>query len=456
MRVKYQYNLILYFFIALSILALAFLTMSYNKEISYNLKTLKAELVLYNDIAYKSIMAHTPYDSIPAPSKVRFTILDKNKVVLYDNFNHSIENDTIQRKELTLAEQYGVGTIFRRSVSLQSDFLFHAKKYDNMYIRTAIICKDDVAELVENEQRYMYLIALLFVILAGAVFFMTHKLTRPIRTLGKFVDIVKSPNKDYSKINFSNDEFGEICKKVIDTFDQFEKAKLYKQQLSQNVSHELKTPITAVRAYLETILNSPDMDRVQILKFVDKAYSQSMRLSSLIYDVSTLNKLDERSDTFKNEDVIISRCINEIKEELGYKLKQNNITLRCLFSTNLRINGCHTLIYSLFKNLIDNSIEHGGENITITIRAGINQIPGDGGYRIEFSYADNGRGIPEENIPRIFERFYRIEEGRTRKRGGTGLGLAIVHSAVVYHRGEITVENRPEGGVLFKFYLYSL
>ena len=141
---------------------------------------------------------------------------------------------------------------------------------------------------------------------------------------------------------------------------------------------------------------------------------------------------------------------------MGYKLKQNNITLRCLFSTNLRINGCHTLIYSLFKNLIDNSIEHGGENITITIRAGINQIPGDGGYRIEFSYADNGRGIPEENIPRIFERFYRIEEGRTRKRGGTGLGLAIVHSAVVYHRGEITVENRPEGGVLFKFYLYSL
>lgn len=456
MRVKYQYNLILYFLIALSILALAFLTMSYNKEISYNLKTLKAELVLYNDIAYKSILANTPYDSIPAPSKIRFTILDTGMVVLYDNFNANLTKDTIQRKELSLASQYGAATVFRKSISMESDFLFYAKKYENMYVRTGIMCKDDVIRLVENEQRYMYLIALLFVILAGAVFFMTHKLTRPIRALGRFVEIVKSPDKDYSKINFANDEFGEICRKVIDTFDQFEKSKLYKQQLSQNVSHELKTPITAVRAYLETILSSPNMDKEQILKFIEKAYMQSMRLSSLIYDVSTLNKLDERSDTFQNEEVLISKCINEIKEELEYKLTANNITLNVMFSNNLRLNGCYTLIYSLFKNLIDNTIEHGGKGTTITINAGINQIPGDGGYRIDFTYKDTGKGIPEENLPRIFERFYRIEEGRTRKTGGTGLGLAIVHSAVVYHRGEITVENRSEGGVLFRFHLYSL
>ena len=174
MRVKYQYNLILYFLIALSILALAFLTMSYNKEISYNLKTLKAELVLYNDTAYKSILANTPYDSIPAPSKIRFTILDTGMVVLYDNFNANLTKDTIQRKELSLASQYGAATVFRKSISMESDFLFYAKKYENMYVRTGIMCKDDVIRLVENEQRYMYLIALLFIILAGAVFYDTQ------------------------------------------------------------------------------------------------------------------------------------------------------------------------------------------------------------------------------------------------------------------------------------------
>ena len=181
-----------------------------------------------------------------------------------------------------------------------------------------------------------------------------------------------------------------------------------------------------------------------------------MRLSSLISDVSTLNKLDEKSDSFKNEDVVISQCLKEVLNELGYKIEANNVEFVSLISTNLRLNGCYTLIYSLFKNLIDNSIEHGGKNITITLSAGINQIPGDGGYRIDFTYTDTGKGIPPENLPRIFERFYRIEEGRTRKTGGCGLGLAIVQNAILYHRGEVTVDNRPEGGVIFKFHLYSL
>ena len=198
------------------------------------------------------------------------------------------------------------------------------------------------------------------------------------------------------------------------------------------------------------------MDKQQIIKFTEKAYIQAIRLTSLIYDVATLNKLDERSDTFQNEEVVISDCIEEIRNELEHKLAANKVSLDVLFSSNLKLNGCYTLIYSLFKNLIDNSIEHNSENIAITVSAGINQIPGDGGYRIDFTYRDTGKGIPEENIPRIFERFYRIEAGRTRKRGGSGLGLAIVKCAVAYHRGDIAVENHPDGGIIFKFHLYSL
>ena len=456
MRVKYQYNLILYFLVALSILGLAFAIISYNKEINYNLETLKVKLVLYNDIASNSLASNTPYDSIPIPANIRYTILDSNKTVLYDNFKPILIDSTIQGKELTLADQFEISTVFRKSQVLNSDFLFFTKKFENMYIRTGIECQREIIQQIEHEQKHIYFIALLFLALATAIFFISHKLTRPLRRLQKFIETVKSPNKDYSKIEFPNDEFGQICRNVIDTFDQLEQTKLYKQQLSQNVSHELKTPITAVRAYLETILSSPDMEREQIIKFIDKAYTQSMRLSSLIQDVSTLNKLDERSDSFKSEEVILSKCLGEIKDDLDYKLRSNNVTLNLLFSNNLRINGCYTLIYSLFKNLIDNSIEHGGKNTKITIRAGINQIPGDGGYRIEFTYTDTGKGIPEENIPRILERFYRIEEGRTRKNGGTGLGLAIVRSAVLYHKGEISVENRAEGGVIFKFHLYSL
>jgi signal transduction histidine kinase len=296
----------------------------------------------------------------------------------------------------------------------------------------------------------------MFIVLAVVIFYITRRLSKPIKALQQFVDIVNSNDKDYSRIEFSNDEFGDVGRRIIEIFDRYEQTKFYKEQMSHNVAHELKTPVTAIRAYLETILDMPQVERETVKKFVEKAYSQSLRLTSLINDVSMLNKLDERSDSFVVEEVVLSQCINEVLTEMEYKLVANNVTFTSLISANLRLNGCYTLIYSLFKNLIDNSIEHGGKNITITLSAGINQIAGDGGYRIDFTYTNNGRVIPQETLPRLFERFYRIDEGRTRKTGGCGLGLAIVNNAVLFHRGEILADNLPEGGVVFKFHLYSL
>ena len=456
MKVKYQYHLILYFLLALSVMALAFVVFSYNVDINYNLKTKKTGLIMYNDIAYKAICNNTPYDSIPLPARVRVSAFDTNYTVLYDNFNINQVGEKVLREELEIAKKYGSSTLLRKANAMDAHFLFYVKKYPDFYLRTALECDEEILRNVKSEQRYIYMIAFLFILLAVIIFYITRRLTKPINALNQFINIVNSPNRDFSKIKFPNDELGEVGKRIIETYQRYEETKLYKEQMSHNVAHELKTPVTAIRAYLETILNSPDMGRETFSKFVEKAYSQSMRLSSLISDVSTLNKLDEKSDSFKNEDVVISQCLKEVLNELGYKIEANNVEFVSLISTNLRLNGCYTLIYSLFKNLIDNSIEHGGKNITITLSAGINQIPGDGGYRIDFTYTDTGKGIPPETLPRIFERFYRIEEGRTRKTGGCGLGLAIVQNAILYHRGEVTVDNRPEGGVIFKFHLYSL
>ncbi len=307
-----------------------------------------------------------------------------------------------------------------------------------------------------KDEFFVYAIAGLFALMAALIICIIKRLSKPIKALNQFVKIVNSPKKDYSGIKFANDELGDVGRKIIEIFERYEQTKHYKEQMSHNVAHELKTPVTAIRAYLETVLNMPNIERESVQKFVEKAYSQSLRLTSLINDVSVLNKLDEKSDSFVNEEVVLSQCINEVLSELEYKLTANNVTFTSLISANLRITGCYTLIYSLFKNLIDNSIEHGGKNISIKLSAGVNQIPGDGGYRIDFTYTNTGKGIEEENLPRLFERFYRVDEGRTRKTGGCGLGLAIVHNAVLYHRGEIVADNLPEGGVMFKFHLYSL
>lgn len=456
MKVKYQYHLILYFLLALSVMGLAFVIFSYNVEINYNLKSKKAGLTLYNDIAYKAICNNTPYDSIPLPSEVIFTVLDTNFTVLYDNSDVDLAGKQLLVEELELAKKYGSGTLLREATFLDGHYIFYATRRPHIYLRTAELCTEEISTNVKSEQHYIYLIAITFIVLAVVIFYITRRLSKPIKALQQFVDIVNSNDKDYSRIEFSNDEFGDVGKRIIEIFERYEQTKFYKEQMSHNVAHELKTPVTAIRAYLETILDMPQIERETVKKFVEKAYSQSLRLTSLINDVSMLNKLDERSDSFVVEEVVLSQCINEVLAEMEYKLVANNVTFTSLISTNLRLNGCYTLIYSLFKNLIDNSIEHGGKGISITLSAGINQIAGDGGYRIDFTYTNDGRGIPQETLPRLFERFYRIDEGRTRKTGGCGLGLAIVNNAVLYHRGEIVADNLPEGGVVFKFHLYSL
>ncbi|MBR4980375.1 MAG: hypothetical protein IKY05_02620, partial [Bacteroidales bacterium] len=236
-----------------------------------------------------------------------------------------------------------------------------------------------------------------------------------------------------------------------------------KQQMSHNIAHELKTPLTGIKAYLETIMQSEDMPEDQIRKFVGKAYTQTLRLTDLVSEVSTLNKLDESSELKKGdesvyqiEEVNIKKLLQEIIGEIGYKLEKNNVKFSPRISSQLKINGSYTLIYSLFKNLIDNSIEHGGKDIEITLVAGIDQVSGEGGYKINFTYTDTGQGVPPEALERIFERFYRVEEGRTRKTGGSGLGLAIVKNAVAFHKGTIKASLRPGGGIIFKFSLSSL
>lgn len=308
-----------------------------------------------------------------------------------------------------------------------------------------------------SEQVLMAGAIIILVLLFGIIFYTTRRLSRPLILLRQFIEIVNNPeHKDFSSLKFPNDSFGDVSKKIVDTFEQLEKTKRYKQEMSHNIAHELKTPVTSIRAYLETILHDASMDERQKALFVERAYNQTLRLSSLINDVSTLNKLDEGLSAFPVEEFSVASCIKDVLEEIGYKLQENGIRLELLISSDLMLKGCYSLVYSLFKNLIDNSVEHGGPGILIKIMAGVEQISGEGGYRINFTYMDNGKNVECEKLSRLFERFYRVEEGRSRRKGGTGLGLAIVKNAVLYHKGTISADNNPGGGLIFKFTLYSL
>ena len=221
-----------------------------------------------------------------------------------------------------------------------------------------------------------------------------------------------------------------------------------KPQLTQNVSHELKTPVSSIQGYLETILSNPDLSPDKRQFFLERCYSQSTRLTGLLRDISVLNRLDEASEMFDLTEVNITKLIAEIQKECSQDMEEKHITSEIILPGDPTVFGNNSLLYSIFRNLYDNAIAYAGENIRITV----NCYKEDPKYYY-FSFSDNGVGIPEEHINRIFERFYRVDKGRSRKIGGTGLGLSIVKNGVNFHKGQISAKSSPGKGVTFFFTL---
>lgn len=224
-----------------------------------------------------------------------------------------------------------------------------------------------------------------------------------------------------------------------------------KRHITQNISHELKTPVSSILGYMESILENPGLDPNRQRFFVERTFQQAHRLRDLLQDISSLNKLDEGKNLFEKETCNISDIISDILNDLNLQIEQKNCIILKNYKTDLHINGNRSLIYSIFRNLLDNSLAYGGTDLNIDI----NCYREDSQY-LYFSFSDNGIGVEEQHLNRLFERFYRVDKGRSRKMGGTGLGLAIVKNAVLYHKGNISAKNLPTGGLSFIFSLRKL
>ena len=234
---------------------------------------------------------------------------------------------------------------------------------------------------------------------------------------------------------------------INDVTQEMEQARL-KKQLTQNIAHELKTPVSSIQGYLETIVNNPELPREKIDTFLARSYAQSNRLTHLLRDISTLTRLEEAPNMTDKEPINLSQLIQNMLNEVALQLEEKQITVRNLLPDELIIQGNQSMIYSIFRNLTDNAIAYAGNHIQITINC---FRQGEKFYY--FSFADTGCGVASEHLGRLFERFYRVDKGRSRKLGGTGLGLAIVKNAVLLHGGSIFAKDNPEGGLEFIFTL---
>ena len=265
--------------------------------------------------------------------------------------------------------------------------------------------------------------------------------------------------------DFPSDEIGDISRQVVAIYNSRMQANVRRERehvialkaieekntmrrvLTNNISHELKTPIGIVRSYLEMIASNPDMSAEERAHFLGKAQANVERLVSMMNDLSTMTRLEESNKKIPISDIDFHDLVFTLVEDL----KQGDVLNSMDFLYNIPLD-CHVygngeLLIGVLTNLVRNSVAYSQGT-----QVGVKMIGRNDNF-YTFSFYDNGVGVGEEHLVHLFERFYRIDTGRSRKVGGTGLGLPIVKSSINTMGGSITVRNREGGGLEFVFTL---
>lgn len=227
-----------------------------------------------------------------------------------------------------------------------------------------------------------------------------------------------------------------------------------------NASHEIRTPLASIIGFIETLRGPAKDDPVARDEFLRVMGDQAERMSKLVNDLLSLSKIEMNAHTSPTAKVDLLRIIRAEKQHFEWACQQKNVTLRLKLNDNLPMTrGDDEELAQVVRNLVGNAIKYTNPDTEIVLTARLTSaLPDDHNFRmlsraICFSVEDHGEGIPKEHIPRLTERFYRVDTARTRKVGGTGLGLAIVKHVLNRHHGVMTIESEVGQGAIFSVYL---
>lgn len=460
-HLSHKQRLVFYFLLSfvLYIIAVIVIQTSISKKHQRETKTEVAKT--YLSIAQKELNNGQDINEVLKilPQNYRLTIINNKGSVCYDNIANSTANHN-ERPEIISAKTDSVGVYFRTSETTNQDYIYVATQLVNgNTIRIATPYEVSNQYLANIDNILLYIAVFVFFAAILLAIYFSDKFLGVMTTLKNFVASAEKGNVDYEAVHFPDTYSGEVGSKIISLYKQLEISKLQiieekdrnrkmKQEMTNNISHELKTPVSSIRGYLEILLGSKPVPDDKRQYFLERSYSQTLRLSNLINDVSIINKMEESAELFQKEKITIAEIANEAIVELEDKIQERNITIKNNISDSIAINGNHSLVYGIFRNLIENAVFYAGDNITI----GMECHREDQNFYY-FRFYDTGCGIDEKYITRIFDRFLRIDEGRSRKNGGTGLGLSIVKHAVLFHNGGIIAKNAATGGLEFFFSL---
>jgi two-component system OmpR family sensor kinase len=461
-----HYKTRLYLNFGLIALAFMFITILFqlDREKRHKTEEIQSKLAAYSEMIDAYLLQNR--DTIEVthilPEDLRFTIIDSEGSVIFDNVIGHIEDmsNHANRPEILSARTKGSGYAIRRSASTQTDCLYYAHRCNTgNYIRLALPYNVKLTDVMKQENLIFYGLAVLFIVVLALLLYKADKFSRVMRSLRRFTSDIEKGTVDYKSFQFPDSDSGIIGKKIISLYEQLEKSKqqtdlekernrLIKQEMTNNIAHELKTPVSSIQGYLEILNENGDLESTKRKYFVERAYAQTLRLSALIKDIALITKLEEASNLFPREKVNIGRIAEDVINELQAQLDKAGMKVENRLGDDLEISGNYNLVHAIFRNLVENSINYAGKNSSIVVECSKEDTE-----FYHFKYYDTGYGIKEKYLQKIFDRFVRLEESRDRRTGGTGLGLSVVKHAVLFHQGNIIAVNRPEGGLMFKFCL---
>ena len=462
--------------------AVCFSFYQYQREKEYKIDILHSRLQMYN---YEMVQTlgedsltnnHLFRDYVERHSMkgLRVSIIDKEGQVVLDSYEPQTDSlgNHLQRTEIQQALHDGNGyDIKRLSQSTHETYFYSATRFGNVIVRAAVPYSAELTRSLQADNTYIYFAVALTLLLGIALYYITHRISRHIGYLRAFAvkaerlwvgeqgsEMEGEELEHELKQRLPNDELGDISHTIIMLYwklrhSEEDKVRI-KRQLTQNAAHELKTPAASIHGYLESILDNPDMPEDKKKHFLERCYAQSERMSKLLQDMSALTKLDEMDDKHAREDyhpVNVLQIIQSALDDTALQLHDKGITPSLQLPQHLEVLGDASLLYSIFRNLIDNAIAYatGASRLDIVCK----ETECEGRHFFEFLISDNGPGVAPEHFDHLFERFYRIDKGRSRKLGGTGLGLAIVKNAVAAHGGTVTALSTPGGGLTIRFTL---
>lgn len=403
-------------------IVVCFIGFQYLREKEYKSEFLSAQLQQYNQHLLVAIEDGESYEEYIASHEkpfddLRITLITLSGAVIYDNTipvdslgNHS------NRPEIVDALDDGSGYhIGRQSKSDGREYFYSATRGKRVIVRTAIPYSSTLKDLLEADWSFLIVMISITLSMSVIAYFTTRKL-----------------GKDIERVNHYEAEQ--------------EKNRL-KRQLTNNINHELKTPVASIQVCLETLLSGITLSEEKRQELIERCYTNNERLRRLLADVSLITRIEDGNALISKEEVVINDILCDIADELEIMPENERMTLHTNFNEQVTLYGNLSLIGSIFRNLTENAIAYSeGKNIYISLLTNNEQ-------ECKIRFEDDGCGVEEKQLSRLFERFYRVDKGRSRKKGGTGLGLSIVKHAVLFHGGTITASNRPNGGLRFDFVL---